>query len=69
MLFSGTGFSREEACVHTINLAAWLPDAFPAKAGLTQIAFSQSRWMYALLFSGTGFSREEASVITIVVVN
>jgi hypothetical protein len=60
MLFSGTGFSREEACVNTLNPAAMTPDAFPAKAGPTWVACSQSHWMRAMLFSGTGFSREEA---------
>ncbi|MDC6382582.1 hypothetical protein BW687_020665 [Pseudomonas graminis] len=39
-------------------------DAFPAKAGPTQFAFSQRLWMHAMLFSGTGFSREEARVRT-----
>ncbi|MGE6388581.1 hypothetical protein ACQKEN_23345 [Pseudomonas sp. NPDC078416] len=42
-----------------------MPGGFPAKAGPTQIAFSQSQRMHAMLFSGTGFSREEAWVSTI----
>jgi hypothetical protein len=50
----GTGFSREEAGVHTRFSFAVASDAFPAKAS--------PAGMRAV--SGTGFSREEAGVHT-----
>ena len=38
MFFSGTGFSREEAGMNTMDFCGVASDAFPAKAGPTENA-------------------------------
>ena len=53
---SGTGFSREEASLHTLNPAARHPTSSRLKPFLRSKCISHS---------GTGFSREEASLHTL----
>ena len=63
MLVSGTGFSREEACVYTLNPAAWRPTPSRLKPVLQgQCPVLHVR---APCTRGTGFSREEACVYAI----
>jgi hypothetical protein len=62
---SGTGFSREEASVNTLNFAVWHPTLFrlkpvPRKHCSPTKACSPTGCMRSV--SRTGFSREEAGV-------
>jgi hypothetical protein len=67
---SGTGFSREEPCTNTINLAVWHPTPsrlkpVPLENRMHSMGPSPMSLDTRDEVSGTGFSREEACMNTI----
>jgi len=61
MFFSGTGFSREEADMDTLDFAV----LHPTLSRLKPVPLTACGGRLAMFFSGTGFSREEAGRDTV----